>query len=106
MATDDLTENTFWGPEVVKKHCSKCKERKPLGHFSLKWYREKGKKYHNSWCRACLGKKKSTWDRDHPQEASRRSRYFQLRQYGMTPADYEERLARQGGLCAICRKPE
>lgn len=29
-----------------------------------------------------------------------------LRTYGITPDDYAEMLARQGGVCAICRQPE
>jgi len=29
-----------------------------------------------------------------------------LRKFNMTPADYDERLAAQGGVCAICRQPE
>lgn len=29
-----------------------------------------------------------------------------LRQYGMTRADYESLLARQGGVCAICKSSD
>ena len=37
------------------------------------------------------------------------SRYYRkslLKQYGLTPEDYSAMLASQGGVCAICGKPE
>jgi hypothetical protein len=35
-----------------------------------------------------------------------KSRQLNLRRYGITPEDYDERLASQGGRCAICRTTE
>lgn len=37
-------------------------------------------------------------------EDSRESQ--KLAQYGLTPAEYRDMLARQGGVCAICKCPE
>lgn len=41
-----------------------------------------------------------------PEKAAERHRRGVLSQYGLTPADYAALLEAQGGLCAICRRPE
>ena len=33
-------------------------------------------------------------------------RHYNLSRYGITPADYDTLLLKQGGKCAICRQPE
>jgi len=75
------------------KVCGTCREPKPVTDF----YRiAKGVDYWRSDCKDC-------------QKTKRRLTYradLLRREYGVTLAQYDEMLARQGGLCAICRKPE
>lgn len=51
--------------------------------------------------RAAQGKK---WRDSIPKEVkARKSREWKLKTYGMTMAQYDERLTSQGGACAICK---
>ena len=74
------------------KTCGTCHDTKPVTEF----YRiAKGVDYWRSDCKDC-------------QKAKRRVTYRAdlLRRYGLTPAQYDEMLARQDGLCATCRRAE
>ena len=51
------------------------------------------------------------WFLDHPEHmAEYRSNYNRMyriqKEYDMTPQEYDEMFKRQGGVCAICGKPE
>lgn len=51
-------------------------------------------------------KKASEWYQKHRDYVLAKGREMRLiKQYGITLADYEGRLAAQGSVCAICRKP-
>ena len=62
-------------------------------------------------CRYCYNKQ---WKRDHPERAAeyyRRHRqewrrYMLVSKWGMSPAEYDEMLEAQGGVCAICKGSE
>jgi Recombination endonuclease VII len=46
-----------------------------------------------------------SWERANPDKVSARGRRHKLRRiYGLTTADYEAMVARQDGLCAVCRR--
>jgi hypothetical protein len=63
------------------KTCSGCGENKPLEDFYKK---KSGKHGVGSKCKACL--------------AHYQRKYY----YDLSPEEYEEKLKRQGGGCAIC----
>lgn len=47
----------------------------------------------------------SKWKKENPEQKKRNDRNSKLKfKYGITSADYEKMLLRQGGVCAICRK--
>ncbi len=95
-------------PDSVKR-CRKCGEVKPLCDFSPCTMGALGR---NSWCKLCLAawtkmrreefKKDPEWLRKYRKHHKDRS----LREYGLTPEDYEAMHAKQEGVCAICGKPE
>lgn len=101
------------------KPCSKCGEWKPLLAYSP---RKEGKRF-MSQCRPCRAEQRQL-DRDadpeHHREIQRKSRskhhkeflYFRARRnhlsvnFGLSIQEYEALEAAQGGVCAICGKPE
>ena len=76
------------------KTCSKCKTEKPLEDFYL--CKRDG---HVASCRECVKEYQRTRVRKRDPEKIRANAL--MRQYGMTPADFNEMLAEQGGLCRI-----
>jgi hypothetical protein len=93
--------------------CAKCEQYKELGEFSRRAARDKP----HYWCKPChaayararlrkmtpeqktiLAAKKAEWIEQNPQLRKQQ----RLRPFGLTLAQYQERLAAQGGRCAIC----
>ena len=111
------------------KRCNNCGAEKALDEF----YAEKGgRDGRRPECKACTGARRKqwyaankereiarvrAWQQANPErlkawrEKNRDRRLQQLREihlrnkFGLTPAEYDEMLQRQGGGCAICHSP-
>lgn len=58
-------------------------------------------------CRACRRAcGKSHWLRNKERVLVKNRKCMLLRLYGVTPEWYDKKLAKQGGVCYICKRPE
>lgn len=100
-------------PAVLEKKCGRCKE--VLGHQNFgsasgssdglqKWCRECRSKY-DSDNRDSITRRAREARQAKPEEYRRfRSLASKCRDYGISVSEYDEMLASQSGVCAICRK--
>jgi hypothetical protein len=89
-----------------RKRCGKCLEAKPLSEFSRDRRMWDG---YDSRCKECDKAGMREWLASHENLAALRKRSREdarLRRFGITPERYAEMLAAQGGVCAICGRPE
>ena len=111
------------------KHCNKC--GKDLAATKEHWYPSQLKGAGRAHCKACTrvymrgytqtpkaklqraayaasaevtARRRAAGQTTQGQAASRNAKF--LRNYGLTLAAYDVRLAEQAGVCAICRQPE
>lgn len=88
-----------WSPRRItrsgEKICTKCEQSKPFGEFDVHHQGVKGPVYH-ARCKPCR--------RDDQYIGIRRRTFEKI--YGITLEQYDEMLRAQGGVCAICDKPE
>lgn len=90
--------------QLGHKVCPRCQQELPFSAFTPSKYTATGVQ---GYCRACTNQRNRERRRPRTPEQSRTARDAQLRRdYGITHAQYEWILAGQGGVCAICRKPE
>jgi hypothetical protein len=93
-------------PTLEKKSCVKCgsTDRNKNGRC-----RPCGRAASNRWNKANRPQvyaSQAAQRRKDPLSAVTRSKRAKLRRHGLTIEKYEEMLAAQGGVCAICRQPE
>lgn len=110
--------------ERKEKRCPRCKEVKPIetGFYILKSGPREGRI--SGYCRACdveitaiafgrtpgayraTQQRNAEWSAANPGKMPRHVRASMLRRYGLTMEQYDAMLARQGGICAACSRPE
>ena len=94
------------GPEgAALKKCKSCGVSKELSEFHKKRTRADGLSPDCKGCanRARSARKKRAPNKHHPESG----RSYQLKcKYGITLEQYQEMHDEQGGVCAICKKPE
>jgi Recombination endonuclease VII len=114
---------------VDEKRCCKCGELKPLSEF----YEAKAcRDGHRNDCKACFSARAREWYRNNRAHAIERAKRWRAenperaratqravnrrrrpaardhhlrKNFGISQADYERMLSKQGGCCAICRRP-
>ena len=79
------------------KECTKCKTEREISYFNKD--RSKPDGYH-SHCKPCI-KKYAQENREKRAATCRNSKLKST--YGITAEDYEIMLAKQNGVCAICK---
>lgn len=94
---------TDWANVAPSKTCRDCREEKTLDKFST---RGGGRKGWMSYCKSCADLRNRRWARENPERSALRYRKNWLKRYNLTLDDYDNLLAAQGGVCAICKASE
>lgn len=57
-------------------------------------------------CKICTNENNKKWQKDNPEKTRRNAiNQYLKKTYGITKTDYLAMVARQNGVCAICKKP-
>lgn len=87
--------------ELKLKVCTKCQNAKEEKEFSARSDRKSGKA---SWCKSCLNEWRTAYRVKHKQKYKDYEFVRGLRRnYGLTLDQYNQLLADQGNVCAICK---
>ena len=82
------------------KPCSKCNEHKTLESFPKDNRYSDGRRPR---CKSCIARYLVEYRQRDPGKIKD---YFLKRDFGISIDQYNQMLASQGGLCAVCKKPE
>ena len=85
------------------KTCSRCSRELPFTSFH-----KKGRGYRRPECKDCFkaARPRAGGASAAGIAASDKAAYQRYYKYGLTDEDYEQMLAAQGGVCAICESPD
>lgn len=87
---------------MSSKVCSKCGQTKLLTGFSRNSRSPGG--YHPA-CKDCRALADKSYYKRTREQRLKSFRVAKLRRYGLTPEEYDQMVAAQGGLCASCGDP-
>jgi hypothetical protein len=90
-------------PTTLEKKCSGCKEVKSLTEFPKDINSRDG---FYLYCKQCACKRSKKRYDDNGRDPFKTWEFHLKRTYGITPAQYEEMLTAQEGVCAICGQSE
>lgn len=80
--------------------CTRCTTTKPKSEFSPAPRNNSGV---SSWCRDCTNEqRRDSYKSDSKKARRSRLKYF----FGLTMEEYDAMLEAQGGVCAVCGRPE
>jgi len=98
----------FPRPLPTEKRCGKCGETKPLDQYSLsRKATETQREVYRSTCKTCQAEQARAWFHANKERAKDNRHAHAMRStYGITPEQYQRMVDAQGGVCAICQKPE
>lgn len=86
------------------KTCQRCQREKPLDDFHRN---AKGSHGRASYCKPCTSEYNAAYYRAHSDRQRAHSRRHHLRRhFGLTPEQFDDLVATQGGRCAICKTDE
>jgi Recombination endonuclease VII len=94
MSENELVLFELDAAVVAERRCRRCMENKPIATSF-----DKGKQV----CRQCRGRQSRAWRTEQGPNYRRQESQWTL--YRLTWEDYQEILAKQNQLCAICHKP-
>lgn len=89
------------------KHCPKCERDLPLSAFKTR--KRRGRVVSLPRCIECAREDNresvKAWRNANPENKLKVKDHRLRSEYGITLADWQTKLAAQGGLCAICKQP-
>lgn len=92
-------------PFIEVKTCTRCKVERPVAAFGISRQGVGGPVYRTR-CRQCQSAQAQQWHWENVDRSAENRRRNDLAKYGMTVEQYEDMLANQGGVCAICGQDE